>query len=160
MNWKQEVADAVTAIDDVNANLATLTYRINDQGGFSGGSDKIIEIQRKIKVKSPESMAERLVDGAERRVGDLVCKVAYSQLYAAHEPQNGDPDIIINGVSKTLEEVRPVTAQLGNSKTIRWGIDLGDDTLTIGGDTWLIVEIEPEQWLDGEPARFTLRLRK
>lgn len=64
----------------------------------------------------------------------------------------------MNNVAKTLAEVRPFTAQQGNN--IRWGIDLGDDTLTIGGDSWLIVGIEPEQWLDGEPARFVLRLRK
>ena len=105
-------------------------------------------------------MAERLVNGAERRIGDLVCKVAYSQLYAAHAPQNGDPVISVNGVIKTLTEVRPFNAQPESSKAIQWGIDLGDDTLTIGGDTWLIVGILPEQWLDGEPARFVMQLRK
>lgn len=158
MNWQQELAAEVTALDDINANTATLTYRINDQGGFFGGVDTIIEIKRQIKIKSPDSMAERLIDGAERKAGDLICKVAYSQLYAAHAAQNGDPAITVNGVSKTLAEVRPFVAQQGNN--IRWGIDLGDDTLTIGGDTWLIVSVEPEQWLDGEPARFVLRLRK
>lgn len=158
MNWKQELAAEITAIDDVNANPATLTYRINDQGGFFGGVDRIIEIPRQIKVESPENMSERLIDGAERKMGDLTCKVSYAQLQAAHAPQISDPAITVNNVAKTLAEVRPFTAQQGNN--IRWGIDLGDDTLTIGGDSWLIVGIEPEQWLDGEPARFVLRLRK
>lgn len=158
MNWQQEVAEAVTAIDDVNANMATLTYRINDQGGFFGGVDRIIEVKRQIKVRSPNMLSERLVDGVERKAGDLVCKVAYAQLQAAHNPKESDPVITVNGVVKTLAEVRTFSAQQGS--TIRWGIDLGDDTLTIGGDTWLIVGIEPEQWLDNEPARFTLRLRK
>ena len=160
MNWKQEVADAVTAIDDVNANPATLTYRINNRGALMGGLDEIISIERSIKVKSPRTMSERLVDGTERKAGDLVCQVAYTQLQAAHRAKEGDPAIVVNGVTKTLSEVRPFMAQLGMNNNIRWGIDIGDDTLTIGGDTWLIVGVEAEQWLDGEPARFTLRLRK
>lgn len=160
MNWKQEVADAVTAIDDVNANPAILTFRINDRGALMGGLDKIISIQREIKVKSPKMMSERLVDGAERKAGDLVCQVAYTQLQAAHKAKDGDPEIIVNGVTKTIAEVRPFMAQLGVNNNIRWGVDLGDDTLTIGGDTWLIVGVDAEQWLNGEPARFTLRLRK
>lgn len=160
MNWKQEVADAVTAIDDVNANPAILTFRINDRGALLGGLDKIISISRLIKVKSPKLMSERLVDGAERRAGDLVCQVAYTQLQAAHGAKEDDPAIVVNGVIKTIAEVRPFMAQLGMNNNIRWGIDLGNDTLTIGGDTWLIVGVDAEQWLNGEPARFTLRLRK
>ncbi|MBO5680206.1 MAG: hypothetical protein J6T08_00690, partial [Lentisphaeria bacterium] len=131
-----------------------------DQGGFFGGVDKIISIQRQVKVKSPQNMSERLIDGSERRAGDLVCKIAYSQLQAAHRAKDNDPDIIVNGVKKTLAEVRPFLAQLGSNNNIRWGIDLGDDTLSIGGDEWLIVGIEAELWLNGEPSRFTLRLRK
>lgn len=160
MNWKQELAAETTAIDDVNANTAVLTYRINDQGGFFGGVDTIIEIPRRIKVRSPETISERLVDGTERRAGDLVCKVSYAELFAAHGAKNTDPVITVNGVIKSLADVRPFSAQPGSNNNIRWGIDLGDDTLTIGGDVWLIVGIDPEQWLDGEPARFTLRLRK
>lgn len=158
MNWKQELAAEITAIDDVNANPATLTYRINDQGGFFGGVDKIIEIARQIKVKSPESMSERFVDGTSRKSGDFTCVVDYAQLKAAHNPQDADPEITINRVPKLLAEVRPFTAQQGNN--IRWGVDLGDDTLTIGGDVWLIVGVDAIDWLDGEPAKFRLILRK
>ena len=160
MNWKQEVADAVIAIDDVNANPAILTYRINDRGGLLGGLDKIISIRRELKVKSPRMMSERLIDGTERKAGDLVCQVSYTQLQAAHRAKDGDPAIVVNGVTKNLAEVRPFMAQLGMNNNIRWGIDIGDDTLTIGDDEWVIVGVEAEQWLAGEPARFTLRLRK
>jgi hypothetical protein len=86
--------------------------------------------------------------------------VAYTQLQAAHKAKTSDPEIIVNGKVKQLSEVRPFLAQMGMNNNIRWGIDLGDDTLTIGGDTWLIVGVDAEQWLNGEPARFTLRLRK
>lgn len=160
MNWKQEVADAVTAIDDVNANPAILTFRINDRGALMGGLDKIISIERSIKVKSPQMMSERLVDGTERKAGDLVCQVAYTQLQAAHRAKDSDPEITINGKVKQLSEVRPFLARLGVNNNIRWGIDLGDDTLTIGEDEWIIVGVDAEQWLNSEPARFTLRLRK
>lgn len=160
LNWKQEVAEAVTAIDEVNANPAILTFRINNRGALMGGLDEIISIQREIKVKSPKMMSERLVDGSERKAGDLVCQVAYAQLQAAHRAKEDDPAIVVNGVTKTLAEVRPFLARLGVNNNIRWGIDLGDDTLTIGDDEWLIVGVDAEQWLNSEPSRFTLRLRK
>ena len=158
MNWKQELAAEITAIDGLNANPATLTYRINDQGGFFGGLDKIIAIPRQITVKAPEPVSERYVDGTERKSGDFTCVVDFAQLKAAHEPQNADPEITINRVPKRLEDVRPFNAQIGNN--IRWGVDIGDDTLTIGGDVWLIVGVEAIDWLDGEPAKFRLILRK
>lgn len=88
MNWKQELAAEITAIDDVNANPATLTYRINDQGGFFGGVDRIIEIPRQIKVESPENMSERLIDGAERKMGDLTCKVSYGNYKRRTRPKS------------------------------------------------------------------------
>lgn len=160
MNWQQELAAEVTAIDDLSANPATLTYKINDQGGFFGGVDQIIAIHRQIKVKAPQPVAERLIDGSERKAGDFTCLVSYAQIQAAHKAQASDPVITVNGVIKSLADVRPFSAQPGSNNNIRWGIDLGDDTLTIGGDVWLIVGIDPEQWLNGEPARFTLRLRK
>ena len=158
MNWKQELAAEITAIDGLNANPATLTYRINDQGGFSGGLDAIIAIPRHIRVNAPEPVSERFVDGTSRKSGDFTCVVDFAQLKAAHEPQINDPEITINRVPKLLADVRPFNAQTGNN--IRWGIDLGDDTLTIGGDDWLIVGIEALNWLDGEPAKFRLILRK
>lgn len=158
MNWQQELAAEVTAFDDLNANPATLTYKINDQGGFFGGVDQIIAIPRQIKVKAPQPVAERLIDGSERKAGDFTCLVSFAQIQAAHKAQASDPVITVNNVVKTLDEVRPFIAQAGN--TIRWGIDLGDDILTIGGDEWLIVGVEAEKWLDAEPARFRLVLRK
>ena len=66
----------------------------------------------------------------------------------------GDPEISINSIIKTLDEVRPFTAA-GN-----WGIDLGDDTLTIGGDTWSIAAVKGDKWLDNEPALMEFILRK
>lgn len=160
MNWQQELYNEITAIDDVNANPAVLTYNINDQGGFFGGIDTIIKIKRQLKVSAPKAVSERLVDGTLRRAGDFTCRASYLQIAAAHAPQNGDPAITVNGVAKTLSEVRPFVAQSGNNNAIRWGIDLGDDTLTIGSEEWLIVGIEADKWLGGEPARFTLILRK
>ena len=49
MNWQQELYNEITAIDDVNANPAVLTYNINDQGvwtpNFSWGVDSDVSRQ-------------------------------------------------------------------------------------------------------------------
>lgn len=153
-NWKQELQLEIAGIEDVNWNTAILTFRINDLGGFFGGEDKIIEIRRELIVKAPEPVSVGLVDGLNYRAGDFLCQTAFLRLKSAHEPQPGDPDITVNKVPKTLNEVRPFTA-VGN-----WGIDIGEDTITVGGDAWSIVAARGCKWLDNEPALMEFTLRK
>ena len=153
-NWQQELQQEIIGIDDLNRNDAVLKIRITDVVDFATGKKKIIEIPRDLIVKAPQPVNVRLVDGLNYLSGDFVCQLAFLRLQAAMKSQADDPDIVSNGVSMTLEKARPFTA------SNNWGIDIGNDTLTIGGDTWTIAAVKADKWLDNEPARLELTLRK
>lgn len=153
-NWQQELKQETIGIDDLDRNDAVLKIRIDTLNDFFGGDGRIIEIERPLIVKAPEPVNVRLVDGLNYLAGDFICQLAFLRLQTAMQSQPDDPEIELNGVAKTLEEVRPFTA--GNN----WGIDIGDDTLSIGGDTWTIAAVKADKWLDNEPARLELTLRK
>jgi hypothetical protein len=153
MNWKQELAAEVTALEDVNANTATLLMRIDTLNEFYGEEARVVELVRSLRVAAPSPVNLRLVDGTNYLAGDFVCKVSFAELKKAFAPIAGDPEIIINGITKTLAEIRPFTAQ-GN-----WGVDIGDDKLVIGGDKWTIAGVRGLNWLDNEPAVFEFTLR-
>ena len=154
MNWQQELAAELTAVEDLNANPATLVIRIDTLGEMFGGSAKVIELHRQLSVAAPAPVNLRLIDGNNYLAGDFVCKVAFAHLKAAFFPLPQDPEIEINGVAKNLEDLRPFTAA-GN-----WGIDIGDDKLVVGGDEWTIASIRGLKWLDGEPAELEFTLRR
>lgn len=153
-NWQQELQQEIIGIDDLNRNDAVLKIRITVVVDFATGKKKIIEIPRDLIVKAPQPVNVRLVDGLNYLSGDFVCQLAFLRLQTAMKSQADDPDIASNGVSMTLEEARPFTA------SNNWGIDIGNDTLTIGGDTWTIAAVKADKWLDNEPARLELTLRK
>lgn len=153
-NWKQELQLEIAGIDDLNRNDAILKIRIDTLDDFFGGEGRIIELERSLIVKAPEPVNVRLVDGLNYLSGDFICQIAFLRLKTAMQSQPDDPEIMLNNVVKTLEEVRPFTA------SNNWGIDVGDDTLTIGNDTWEIAAVKADKWLDNEPALLELTLRK
>lgn len=154
-NWKQELQQEIIGIDDLNRNDAVLKIRINTLDDFFGDKKgRIIEIERSLIVKAPQPVNVRLVDGLNYLSGDFICQIAFLRLQTAMQSQPDDPEIKLNRVVKTLEEVRPFTA------SNNWGIDVGDDTLTIGGDAWTIAAVKADKWLDNEPALLELTLRK
>lgn len=154
-NWKQELQLEIAGIDDLNRNDAVFKIRINTLDDFFGDKKgRIIEIERSLIVKAPQPVNVRLVDGLNYLSGDFICQLAFLRLQTAMQSQPDDPEIKLNGVAKTLEEVRPFTA------SNHWGIDIGDDTLSIGGDTWTIAAVKADKWLDNEPALIELTLRK
>lgn len=153
-NWKQELYAEVNAIADVNANPAVLTIHIEGVKDFYTGTVEIFELRRDLTVNAPKPVNVRLIDGSNVLSGDFTCRVDFLQLVSAFAPKPGDPEITINGISKTLADLRPVTA------ANNWGIDLGDDYITIGGDKWQIVAAQGLKFLDGEPALIEFTLRK
>lgn len=154
MNWMQELQAEVNAIQDVNANPAVLTIRIEAVKDFAAGTMDVYELPRQLVVKAPKPVNVRLIDGSNILSGDFTCAVDFLQFRRAFEPVAGDPVITINGVVKSLADLRPTTA------ANHWGVDLGDDYITIGGDKWQIVGVVGDMWLDGEPALVNLTLRK
>lgn len=153
-NWQQELKQETIGIDDLDRNDAVLKIRIDTIDDFFGGDGRIIEIERSLIVKAPKPVNVRLIDGLNYLAGDFICQLAFLRLKTAMQSQPDDPEIKLNGVVKTLEEIRPFTASND------WGIDIGDDTLTIGGDTWTIAAVKADKWLDNEPALLELTLRK
>ena len=153
MNWKQEVANETMAMEDVNANTATLLMRIDTLNEFYGEEARVVELVRSLRVAAPKPVNLSLVDGRNYLAGDFVCKVAFMKLKKAFVPLPSDPEININGITKTLADIRPFTAD-GN-----WGVDIGDDKLVIGGDKWTIAGVRGLKWLDSEPAEFEFTLR-
>ena len=153
-NWKQELYSEINAIADVNANPAVLTIHIEGVKDFYTGTVEIFELKRNLTIKAPEPVSVRLIDGSNVLSGDFVCSVDYLQIVSAFAPQPEDPEISINGVSKILSDLRPVTA------SNNWGLDPGDDYITIGGDKWQITGVQGLKYLDGEPAVIQLTLRK
>lgn len=153
-NWMQELQAEVNALHDVNANPAVLTIRIEAVKDFAAGTAEVYELPRPLTVNAPKPVNVRLIDGTNVLSGDFTCTVDFLQFRRAFEPVAGDPVITINGVAKSLADLRPTTA------ANHWGVDLGDDYLTIGGDKWQIVGVVGDMWLDGEPALIHLTLRK
>lgn len=152
--WKQELQQEIAGIEDVNRNAAVLTLRIDSGDDFFGGQSRIIEIIRALYIKAPRPVNTRLVDGMKYLAGDFVCQVAFLRMKTAHDSLPGDPVITINREEKTLDEVRPFTSA-GN-----WGVCIGCDTFTIGGDVWNIAGVLALQWLSNEPALLEFTLRK
>lgn len=153
-NWQQELQQEIIGIEDKDKNTGIIGIRIDTLDDFFGEEGRIIEINRSIIIGPPERVSEKLADGYNYLSGDFVCNIAFLRLKDAMKSQPDDPEIELNGVVKTLEEVRPFTA------SNHWGIDIGDDTLTVGGDTWTIAAVKADKWLDNEPARLELTLRK
>lgn len=152
-NWKQELAAEVTAIDDVTANTVSLTLRIATLADLFGEGNRYVFITRQLKVKAPAPVSQRLVDGVNYQANDFTCDCAFLTVKEALTDRPDDPVITVNGVVKTLPEVRPVDAAHS------WGIDTGDDLITVGGAKFSIVRVDGLKWLDAEPSvlRFTLR---
>lgn len=153
MNWQQELAAELTAVEELNANPATLLIRIDTLGELFGGDATIVELRRQLSVAAPLPVNLRLIDGKNYLAGDFLCKVAFAHLKDAFSPRRDDPEIRINGVIKTLADLRPFTA------AGTWGIDPGDDQIIIGGDKWTIAAVRGLMWLDGEPAEIEFTLR-
>ena len=154
MNWRQELAEEITAIQDLNKNTAVLTLRIDTLEEFYGGDGRVIDITREIPVTAPAPVDLRLIDGVNYTAGDFTLRVSFAHLQDALKDQAGDPAITVNRIETTLSAQRPFTPQKN------WGIVPGGDVLSIGGNRWSIAGIKGLTWLDGEPAVFELKLRK
>ena len=152
-NWKQELAAEVTAIDDVTANEVTLTLRISTLADLFGEGARYVFLTRQLKVKAPAPVSQRLVDGVNYQANDFICDCAYLHVKEALTDKAGDPAITVNGVVKTLPEIRPMDAAHG------WGIDAGDDIISVGGANFSIVRVDGLKWLGAEPSVLRLTLR-
>lgn len=160
-NWKQEVAEAVTPIEDVNNASAILIWNISvgydPDSPLPQSPEGIVNIRRSVSVKGAKEVNAALVDGKNFVAGDYQTEIAYLTYLKARKPQTSDPVIADNGIVHTLDEMRPLTSD--------YGFDLGIDTLQIGSDVWQIVRADAVDLMnDGtgnpEPAKLRLTLRK
>lgn len=158
--WKQEIAEAVTPIEGVNAVTAHLIFEITLPGNdFSpvpnaGGT---VRIFRTVQVKGLKEVDARLVDGKNYTAEDFITEIAYTKYLEARKPLPNDPPIINNGVSVSLENMRPINEN--------YGIRPVEDKLSIAGEEWNICDVQAFGLMDddttGEPVpaklRFVLR---
>ena len=159
-NWQQKLSKSITGIKGVDRNIARLTIRIDSLDDFFGTKPpRIIELHRELIVAAPEPVNTYLVDGKNYLSSDWLCEVAFLRVKAAFEPLPGDPEITVNGVNKTLPELRPVLPG-EDENGIQWGFDIGDDLLTVGGARYVIRRVNALDWLNEEPATLELVLKR
>lgn len=132
-------------------NEAILTYVIDDydwQTGFLVNT----EIRRNILCYPPEPVNVNLVDGKNYLAGDQIMRVPYEVIAASRASRDDDPEIIVNQVKKTLEDMRPFDPMTG-------GVVAGIDTITFSGTTYRIGAIRGDQWMQNQPADYYFTLR-
>ena len=158
--WKQEVAEATTPLDGVNAVRAELAWNIaviDDPYSPLPQPGGTVRISRTTQIKGLKEVDARLVDGKNYMAEDFITEIAYTKYLAARLPDANDPPIVNNGKIKGLEDMRPLTEN--------YGIRPISDTLTIAGKVWAIADIAAVGMMNddttGEPVpaklRFTLR---
>ncbi len=159
-NWRQKLAEKTIGIKGVDRNMAELTIRIDSLDDFFGNRPpRIIELHRELIIAAPAPVNTRLVDGKNYLSSDWLCEVAFLRVKSAFEPLPGDPEITINGVVKSLAEIRPVLPG-EDENGIQWGFDIGDDLLTVGGARYVIRRVNALDWLNEEPATLELVLKR
>ena len=108
-NWQQKLSKSITGIKGVDRNIARLSIRIDSLDDFFGTKPpRIIELHRELIVAAPEPVNTYLVDGKNYLSSDWLCEVAFLRVKEAFEVLPDDPEITINGVVKSLAEIRPV----------------------------------------------------
>ena len=145
--WKQELAEEVTAIEDVNAINVKMQWHLKTESdrfsAITSATESIVESD--LKVKSPRGVAVQLIDGLNYQAGDQVIECGYLNYLSARNEQE-------------LSEARP----LGEN----YGIKEGVDGLEIAGQEWKIVKVEGLGLLTDEesgevvPAKLRLVVRK
>lgn len=159
-NWQQKLSKSITGIKGVDRNVARLIIRIDSLDDFFGTKPpRIIELHRELIVAAPEPVNTYLVDGKNYLASDWLCEVAFLRVKEAFEVLPGDPEITINGVVKSLAEIRPVLPG-EDINSIQWGFDVGDDIIDIGGARYVIRKINALDWLNEEPATLQLVLKR
>jgi hypothetical protein len=158
-NWKQKLAYNTIGIKGLDRNTADLTIKIDSLEDFFLPQQRIIELHRELIVSAPNQVNTYLVDGKNYLASDWICEVAFLRVLDAFKPLPGDPEITINGVVKTLAEIRPVMPG-EDPNGIQWGFDIGDDLLTIGGARYAIRKVNALDWLNEEPASLQLVLKR
>lgn len=155
--WKQDLAAELTPIEglnDVRAELAWNIAVLDDPYSPlppAGGSVRIV---RTVQVKGAKEVDARLVDGKNYLAEDFITEIAFLKYLEARAPLPGDPEIVNNGVVKSLDDMRPLSEN--------WGIRPISDTLTIAGKVWAIADVQALQMMNdeatGDPAPAKLRL--
>ena len=154
MNWQQKLANAIIGIKNLDRNIAVLNIKIDSLNDLYGDAPLVYSLNRELIVSAPQPVNLRLVDGMNYLAGDFVCDVSFINLAKAFLPLESDPVLIVNGKETSLSLQRPFTA------SDNWGISVGVDTLSIGGDVWTITAVAGIDWLNNEPSSFRLTLRK
>ena len=159
-NWRQKLALNTIGIKGLDRNTADLVIKIDSLDDFFGTKPpRTIELHRELIVSAPAPVNSYLIDGKNYLASDWICEVAFLRVVEAFKALPDDPKITINGVEKSLAEIRPVLPPADANSDIQWGFDVGDDMLNVGGTKYTIRKVEALDWLDNEPSSFQLILK-
>lgn len=158
--WKQEVAEATTPIEGVNDVAAEIAWDITVIGNEYSpipNTTGIVRISRKVQVKGVTEINARLIDGKNYIANDHTTEISFLKYLEARKSLSDDPEIIHNGVLKTLDEMRPIQSN--------YGIRPVEDKIIIGGDVWNIcnviaIGIMNDESGEATPAKLRFVLRK
>ena len=154
--WKQEIAEAVTPIEEVNDVTAILTWDIvTEQNPYSPipSESGTVRISRTVKIKGVTEIDARLIDGKNFVAGDFVTEISYLKYLGARKTLSSDPVM-----TRSLDEIRPLSSD--------YGIKVGVDCLAVGGNEWKIRRVTAIGMLNDEstsepvPAKLRFTLRK
>lgn len=137
-------------------NTAVLTYRIRRKQYVESTGDFIEQefcFVRDVHISSPKEVSEAVVDGKNYLKGDLTAEIAWLELKNSLDALPGDPAVDVGVESKTLSDLRPMTA-------VKSGIDLRSDTLEYGGTVYRFVKVLPKNVYANTASVFRIQLRE
>lgn len=111
---------------------------------------------RTIYLGDPQTLSDYIVSTREYEAGDLRVDVAYQEfLDAIAEMHSDDPAVEIDGVAKSLAELRG-----GGGNAFSGGIDMTSDWLDFAGKRWRFLKMVPRTYWAGVPSVVRLHLRE
>lgn len=139
----------------VYSNNATIHFNLKGQN-YDASTGALVTldyvIDRKVYVGRMRKVSDYLVNGTTILSGDMTAKLPITLLKKNLKEMKGDPEIIINGVKKTIADFRFYDDN--------GGIQTERDTITVLGHTYQFVKIEPTHVYANEPSYLSIILRK
>lgn len=139
----------------VYTNIATIHFNIKGNRVYDANTGDLIDtdfiIDRVVYIGRMKRVSEFLVNG-NILSGDMTAKLPVTLLKKNMKYMDGDPEIIIDGKKKTLADFRTLDEN--------GGIQTEHDTITVLGNEYQFIRIEPTHVYANEPSYLSVILRK
>lgn len=133
-------------------NTAALNYNISSYD-YITGENVIKTFSRTIFIDNPKRVSSFIVDNDQIKADDSIIHASYLDILNSRESMNGDPVVTVNGVVKTLKDLRPWDIKSG-------GIVREADTLIFCGVSYQFKNIDAIDFYANTPTQYTFQLRE